>query len=53
MPKCSFCSKSIEFGTGKTLVLNNGKVMSFCSGRCEKNRINLGRDPRNFKWAQN
>ena len=51
--KCSFCSKSIETGTGKTLIQNTGKMLYFCSNKCEKNTIKLGRDPRDFKWAKN
>ncbi|MBI2579777.1 MAG: 50S ribosomal protein L24 [Candidatus Aenigmarchaeota archaeon] len=50
--KCSFCSKSIDPGTGKMVVQSNGKILHFCSGKCEKNR-GMGRDPRKFKWAQN
>lgn len=53
MPKCSFCSKNVDPGTGKILIQNGGKIMHFCSSKCEKNKIKLGRDPRNFKWAQN
>jgi len=49
--KCSFCSSVIEKGTGKIVVEKNGKVFSFCSTKCEKNLLKLGRDPRKFKWA--
>ena len=50
--RCSFCSKDIEKGTGKTLIMNTGKILPFCSSKCEKN-TELKRDPRNFKWANN
>jgi len=52
MPKCSFCSKKIETGTGKMLVQKTGKIFWFCSNRCEKNLLKLNRDPRNFKWTR-
>jgi len=51
--KCSFCSATIEKGTGKIVIEKNGKTHSFCSSKCEKNMIKLRRDPRKFKWASN
>ncbi|MEM5835056.1 MAG: 50S ribosomal protein L24 [Candidatus Aenigmatarchaeota archaeon] len=50
MPKCSFCSKEIEIGKGKVLIKNSGKQFWFCSRKCERS-YEMGRDPRNFKWA--
>ncbi|MBU7009969.1 MAG: 50S ribosomal protein L24e [Theionarchaea archaeon] len=50
--KCNFCGKEIEKGTGKMYVRKDGSVLYFCSGKCEKNMIKLGRKPRKFKWAQ-
>ena len=41
----------MEKGTGKSLIQNDGKVLHFCSSKCEKNMIKLGRKPRNVKWA--
>jgi len=51
MPKCSFCSKNVNYGSGKMVVETNGKILWFCSSKCEKN-ANLGRDPRDFKWVK-
>ncbi len=51
MTKCSFCSKVIESGTGSMVVQKTGKTNHFCSSKCEKNLLKLGRDARNFKWA--
>ena len=42
----------MEKGTGKMLVQKTGKISWFCSKKCEKNLLKLGRDPRDFKWAQ-
>ena len=52
MVKCSFCGKDIEFGTGKIYVKTDGKVLHFCSMKCEKNLLKLNRKPRNFKWTE-
>lgn len=51
MPECFFCSKAIEKGCGKMCVTDTGVTKWFCSSKCEKNSIKLGRDPRKFKWA--
>ncbi len=50
--KCSFCKKEIEPGTGKMFVRNDGKILYFCSSKCEKNMIELGRNPRKVKWVR-
>lgn len=52
MANCSFCSGRMEQGTGKMVVMKTGKILWFCSLKCEKNMLKLGRDPRKFKWAQ-
>ena len=51
MPKCSFCQTAIRKGEGKMFVQNTGRFLWFCSRKCEKNMVKLGRDSRNFKWA--
>ena len=52
MVTCTFCGKEISQGTGKIFVKDNGQVLNFCSGKCEKNMIKLGRDSRKFKWTK-
>ena len=49
--KCSFCQKDIMKGTGKMFVKKDGKVLYFCTGKCEKNMIKLKRKSRNVKWT--
>jgi large subunit ribosomal protein L24e len=49
--KCSFCNSDLEAGTGKMFVKNDGKVLYFCSNKCEKNMIKLRRDPKKVKWV--
>lgn len=50
--KCNFCGNEIEKGTGEMYVRKDGAVLYFCSAKCEKNMVKLGRKPRDFKWAQ-
>jgi large subunit ribosomal protein L24e len=50
MPKCSFCSSTLEPGTGVMLVRNDGKVFYFCSKKCERNMIRLRREPKDVRW---
>ena len=51
MAKCSFCEKDIEKGTGKIFVRKGGKILHFCSNKCEKNMLKLKRKPLNVTWA--
>jgi len=49
---CSFCGKEIEPGTGKMYVTRDGRVYYFCSSKCYKNMIELGRSPRKVRWTE-
>ncbi|MBS3110053.1 50S ribosomal protein L24e [Candidatus Woesearchaeota archaeon] len=51
MTKCSFCHNNISPGTGKMYVKKDTKVLYFCSNKCEKNMIKLGRNPRTTRWT--
>lgn len=51
--KCSFCGEEIKKGTGLMYVLNDGKILYFCSSKCKKNQLVLQRDPRKYKWTKN
>ena len=48
---CSFCGEDIEPGTGKMYVKKDGTVYNFCSNKCKKNRIDIGRVPRRTQWT--
>jgi len=41
----------MEKGTGKMYVLKEGKVLNFCSMKCEKNQLKLKRKARTLKWT--
>jgi large subunit ribosomal protein L24e len=51
MAKCSFCTNLLSEGTGKLVIQKTGKMNYFCSSKCERNLLILGRDPRKFKWT--
>ncbi|OYT32021.1 50S ribosomal protein L24e [Candidatus Woesearchaeota archaeon] len=52
MVKCTFCQKSIEPGKGTMFVKNDGKILHFCSSKCEKNMLKLKRTARELKWTK-
>lgn len=52
MPKCTFCGNSLKPGMGKMFIYVNGKVVYFCSNKCEKNLFKLKRKPLRIKWTE-
>ncbi|OGM02296.1 50S ribosomal protein L24 [Candidatus Woesearchaeota archaeon RBG_13_36_6] len=50
--RCSFCGENIEKGTGKMFVRTSGKILYFCSTKCEKNLLKLNRKPRTTRWTR-
>jgi large subunit ribosomal protein L24e len=52
MVRCDFCGTDIQAGTGKMYVKKDGKIMRFCSGKCEKNTLLLKRKPRTTSWTK-
>ena len=52
MANCTFCGKSIIKGTGKIYVFKNGKIVNFCTLKCEKNMLKLKRKPHKVKWTK-
>ncbi len=52
MRECSFCKEEIGEGTGTMYFKRDGAVYFFCSSKCEKNMIKLGRVPRKVKWVK-
>jgi len=49
---CTFCGVEIEPGTGRMYVKKDGVVFNFCSSKCFKNLIELGRVPRRTTWTR-
>ena len=52
MEKCSFCGEELAPGKGKMYVKKDAKILYFCSRKCEKNMLDLGRKPRKTKWTK-
>jgi len=52
MVKCVFCGRDAGFQTGVHLLKNDGSVDYYCSGKCRKNAIHLGRDKRKVMWTE-
>ena len=50
--KCDFCSSEIKKGTGKMFILNTGKILFFCSSKCEKYYF-MKRSVKKHKWNEN
>ncbi|MEM3031057.1 MAG: 50S ribosomal protein L24e [Candidatus Micrarchaeia archaeon] len=48
---CSFCGSEVERGTGYMFVRRDGSFLAFCSSKCRKNLLRLGRSPRRLKWV--
>lgn len=51
MTKCVFCGEEIEKGVGTLYVFKTGKAVWFCSMKCQKNMLKLGRKPLETKWT--
>jgi len=52
MAKCTFCGDVLERGTGKMFVQKDGKILYFCSRKCEKNQLKLKRKPLRTRWSK-
>ena len=44
--ECSFCSNEVREASGMMLVKKSGKVLYFCSSKCEENLVKLKINPR-------
>ena len=49
---CSFCGREIEPGTGTLFIRKDGSFFQYCSSKCRKNSLHLGRVPRRVRWTQ-
>jgi large subunit ribosomal protein L24e len=49
---CSFCGNKIEPGTGRMFIRRDAHILYFCSTKCFKNQIDLGRVPRKTRWSK-
>jgi len=51
MVKCTFCGETLNPGTGKMFIKKDATILYFCSMKCEKNMIKLGRTAITTKWS--
>jgi large subunit ribosomal protein L24e len=51
MAICDFCKGTIEQGTGKMFVHKDGKIVRFCSSKCEKHHFKLKHKGRTTAWT--
>lgn len=49
---CTFCGKEISKGRGILFAKKDGTLYYFCSSKCKKNFLNLGREGRRVKWTE-
>jgi len=49
---CTFCGTEIEPGTGRMYIKKDGVVYNFCTSKCFKNMVVLGRVPRRTTWTR-
>jgi large subunit ribosomal protein L24e len=52
MTSCTFCGGPIEAGTGKMYIRRDATVFHFCSSKCQRNQVDLGRVNRHVRWTQ-
>jgi large subunit ribosomal protein L24e len=50
--RCSFCGQDFPQGTGMMYVRNDGSIFWFCSSKCRKNSVGMGRDARKLRWTK-
>lgn len=48
---CVFCGTEQEDYMGTYLIKNDGTIIYYCSSKCRKNHLKLGRDKRKLKWT--
>jgi large subunit ribosomal protein L24e len=49
---CTFCGDEIEPGTGRMYIKKDGVIFNFCTSKCFKNLVVLGRVPRRTTWTR-
>jgi len=52
MTKCVFCGREEFDFKGVHLIKNDGVIDYYCSEKCRKNALKLGRDKRRVKWTE-
>ncbi len=53
MANCYFCGDVLSKGSGILHAKRDGTIIYFCSSKCRKNSLKLGREGRRVKWTRN
>ena len=48
---CTFCNHEVPKGTGTLYVKRDGTTYAFCSSKCRRNMLDLGREGRHMEWT--
>jgi large subunit ribosomal protein L24e len=52
LTRCIFCGRQEEDYKGTYLIKNEGTQAYYCSSKCRKNHLKLGRDGRRVRWTK-
>lgn len=52
LAKCIYCGREQEDFKGTYLIKNEGIMVYYCSGKCQRNHLKLKRDRRRIKWTE-
>ena len=49
---CDFCGGDIKKGTGKQFIKDSGKIINFCTKKCERHMLVYKKRPRYLKRTE-
>lgn len=52
MVKCVFCGREEHPHIGLHIIQNDGNIVYYCSSKCRKNALKLGRDRIKTRWTE-
>lgn len=52
MVNCNFCGNELAKGTGKLFIQKDGKMLYFCSSKCEKSMLVHSKKALQKKWTK-
>ena len=52
MVKCVFCGREEYPHLGLHIIQNDGNIVYYCSSKCRKNALKLGRDRIKTRWTE-
>jgi large subunit ribosomal protein L24e len=52
MTGCSFCGYEFPKGTGKLFIQKDGKMLYFCTSKCQKNMLVFNKKALRKRWTK-